>query len=570
MVASRAAGYMRRRIPKAWRRALAIVAGLAVIACAIGYWQLVRIKPAPSEAYLAWSSAAKPDTPKGAALFAFGDFGVLDLDTLETSALPWPILSAALALKEAGGNPERVDAKDVERALKRFGFLFPTRIADHAELKPLLGVPFGMSIGRIERSFPPIRVTAINVGCASCHAGPAYLADGTPDPDIAVLATPNTSLDLEAFARDSYEALKLALRDEDGLLAAIGRLFPQMTSRERLTLRWVALPKARTRIAVLAGSFDRPVPFRNGAPGLTNGVAALKYQLGVTPRDRFQPKASFVSIPDLGNRFFRSALLADGAYTPKGQTRFAPVTRAAAEARDPHALAAIASFFVVPSMGMTDMRAEATIPEFTEVMRFLRDYRPPLFPGKIDRALAGSGREVYARSCAGCHGEYDSSLDEPRLLTFPNWAGDVGTDRSRVAAFDGKLADAVAKTVHGRRHLDAASTGVVAAPLLSGVWASAPYFVSSSVPTLRHLLEPGTRPAKFMTGGHRLDLDRVGIAGTLQADGTWVYPADYKPFSTPVLIDTAQPGFSNQGHDAEVRSLTAAERDALLEYLKLL
>jgi hypothetical protein len=561
---------VQRRMPRAWKRTLAVITCIAAVGCAIGYWQLVRVKPAPSEAYLAWASTAEAGASKGAALFAFGDFGVLDLDTLETSAVPWSILSAALALKEAGGKPDLVDPKDIERALKRFGFLFPRRIADHAELKPYAGVPFGLSIGRIERPFPPIRVTAINIGCAACHAGPAYTADGTPDPDTAVLASPNSSLDLEAFTRGGYEAMKLALINEEALLAAIDRLYPQMTTRERLTLRWIALPKARSRITELASSFDRPLPFQNGAPGLTNGVAALKYQLGITPRDRFQPGTGFVSIPDLGNRFFRSALLADGAYAPKGQTRFTPVTRAAAEARDPHIFAAIGSFFIVPSMGMTDARAEAAIPEFTQIMRFLRDYRSPRFPGEIDRTLASSGREIYTRACAGCHGAYDSSPDEPRLLAFPNWAGDVGTDQSRAAAFDSGLAAAVAKTIHGRRYLDVAATGVTAAPLLSGVWATAPYFVNGSVPTLRHLLEPDSRPAKFMTGGHRLDLGRVGIAGTMQPDGTWSYPNDYKPFSTPVLIDTAQPGFSNRGHDVEVRSLTAGERGALLEYLKLL
>ena len=111
---------------------------------------------------------------------------------------------------------------------------------------------------------------------------------------------------------------------------------------------------------------------------------------------------------------------------------------------------------------------------------------------------------------------------------------------------------------------------LTAAPPLSGVWASAPYFVNGSVPTIRHLLEPATRPTRFMVGGHRLDLARLGIAGTATVDGNWVYPEGYQPFSAPVTIDTTKPGFSNAGHEAEVSGLTAAERDALIEYLKLL
>ena len=53
-------------------------------------------------------------------------------------------------------------------------------------------------------------------------------------------------------------------------------------------------------------------------------------------------------------------------------------------------------------------------------------------------------------------------------------------------------------------------------------------------------------------------------------DGSWVYPDGYAPFSAPVMIDTTKPGFSNAGHEAEVSGLSSAERDALIEYLKLL
>lgn len=270
------------------------------------------------------------------------------------------------------------------------------------------------------------------------------------------------------------------------------------------------------------------------------------------------------------DRVFRSALLADGAYAAKATDRFHPLTRAMADAVDPRSLAPIVSFFMVPSMGLAPHRAEAAIPDLEHVMQFLSTARAPTFPGRIDGALAAAGRDVYARACASCHGVYDRGLGPPRLLEFPNWAGDVGTDRSRVNVFDGQLAAAIAATPHGRRYLDAAATGKVAAPLLSGVWASAPYFVNGSVPTLRHLLEPETRPVRFMAGAYRLDLQRVGIAGTLQADGTWAYPPDYAPYATPVVIDTREPGFSNRGHESEVGALSPDERDALIEYLKLL
>lgn len=548
----------------------AIAAVMLLTLSAISFWQLTASQPAPSKLYQEWLATAPSQSHRGAALFAFGDFGALDLDTLETSAVPWNILAASLALRESGGQEDRIEMSQVVTALKRFGFLFPKSILKHPDLKLSTEVPLGVSIGVVERRLPPLRITAMNIGCAACHAGPAYRSDGSPDPDIAVLGRPNTGLDLEAFTTESYQALKQAFSDEPRLTRAMDRLFPAMTWREKLTLSWIVFPKVRNRLADLVRTFDKPLPFNNGAPGLTNGVAALKYQLGVTRRDRFMDGAGFVSIPDLADRNFRSALLADGAYAPKGGVRFQPVVKSEAAARDPKTIASIASFFMVPTMGLTSQRAAQAIPGLTDVISYIAKMEAPKFPGKLDNARAAQGKDVYIRACASCHGAYNDSLSSPALASFPNWSGDVGTDRSRVEAFDQDLMAAVNKTPHGQQHLDAAATGVAAAPLLSGLWASAPYFTNGSVPTLKHLLEPDTRPVRFMTGGHRLDLERVGIEGVPSSNGIWQYPADYAPNSKPVMIDTTKPGFANRGHEKEVTGLTADERTNLIEYLKLL
>ena len=88
---------------------------------------------------------------------------------------------------------------------------------------------------------PPLRMDVLNIGCAACHAGPTYGADGIADVTKAVPGMPNTSLDLETFTATAYAALKRALADEPGLMAAIERLFPRMGLREKLTLRWLAI-----------------------------------------------------------------------------------------------------------------------------------------------------------------------------------------------------------------------------------------------------------------------------------------------------------------------------------------
>ena len=373
--------------------ALAVLAGMA--------WRdLSAVQPARSTRLLAWEAGSAPAQEHGAALFSYGDFGAIDLDTLETSALPWPVLAASLALHEAQDRHGLVDWPLVERAFRRFGFLYPETLAGLSNTVPVQGAPLGFSIGTLTRTVPPLRMDVLNIGCAACHAGPAYGADGTPDLAQAIPGMPNTSLDLEAFTATAYAAFKRALTDVPGLMAAIERLFPQMGLREKLTLRWLAIPRGKDAIAKLQASMDRPLPFPNGVPGSTNGVAALKHQLRVTARDRFHDGAGFVSVPVLADRFWRSALLADGAYVAKNRTRFRAIAGEEARTRDPWEFAAIASFFMVPSMGMSDVRVAGAIPELAEVMHWLRDFTAPRYPGPVDRSLAAAGRDVYARACA--------------------------------------------------------------------------------------------------------------------------------------------------------------------------
>jgi mono/diheme cytochrome c family protein len=525
-------------------------AALMIGAAALDLWRTAPAPPITGQGH---------GTDAGRAQFTHGNFGAIDLDTLATSALPWTVLAASLALGEANGDANAVTPHHVARAFRRFGFL------DDPDAQRGLHPPHGMTLGVIQRTIVPIRLQAVNLGCAACHSGVSYGPDGAPRPDKPWPGMPNTSLDLEAYTQAVFSASAAALKDDTALWAAIDRLFPDLDWRERLTLRLVALPLARARIGELERA-GGPLPFSNGGPGRTNGVAALKLRLGQIPAGVTLADAGFVSIPDLGDRGLRTALLADGAYALPGKARFAE--RRTGEA-DWGAAARIGAFFTVPSMGMTPTRALAAMPALEAIGGFLATYRPQPYPGPLDRALVERGRDVYARACADCHGTYDASFDKPRLLSFPNWAGEVGTDMSRARAMTPQLAAAVSASAFAP-HLSAASTGKVAAPPLSGVWASAPYLVNGSVPTLRHLLEPDTRPTRFDVGGHRLDLGFVGIAGRLQTDGVWRDLGRTSRFAASQVFDTTLPGQSNQGHADQVSGLTEPEREALLEYLKLL
>jgi hypothetical protein len=96
--------------------------------------------------------------------------------------------------------------------------------------------------------------------------------------------------------------------------------------------------------------------------------------------------------------------------------------------------------------------------------------------------------------------------------------------------------------------------------VMRGIWAAAPYLHNGSVPTLAELLKPPSQRIAAFKIGPAYDLDSVGLA------------IGQSP-STPTLQTTdcgnVDSGNSRCGHDIGTH-LTAAQKKALLEYLKTL
>lgn len=501
---------------------------------------------------------------RGAAAFAGEDFGGISMHALDSNGLPWKLTAAALVLDEQRRDPSAdVTLATLSRVLKRFGFLYPSHIENMPDDVTALktGMPLGMTFGEIS----PIggsRIEVANLGCAACHAGVTYSADGEPQTDQAVLGMANSSLDLEAYTQAIFRAMRRHL-SSDRLLGAAETLYPDMDWRERQSLRWIVLPLAKKRMSELKNA-DRAMPFPNGASGSTNGVAALKFALGTPLAGNGPLDAGVVSIPDLGDRVWKTSLLVDGAYSAPRKQRQSITTATSLDAQHLRSLAEIMTFFTVPSMGVHPDNARSGMKDVVDITAFLKAYRPQVFPGIVDTQAAARGSQIYSAVCAACHGDYAASIQGMKLARFPNWIGDVGTDRLRQSVFDQALAQAVEKTTY--RDLISVSHGRgYVAPPLTGIWASAPYLHNGSVPTLSALLSPSTRPAKFQVGGHALDFVNVGI--NLGPNGG--FASNYMPFAQPVWIDTAQAGRSNSGHRIGEK-LTEQEKRDLIEFLKRL
>jgi hypothetical protein len=262
--------------------------------------------------------------------------------------------------------------------------------------------------------------------------------------------------------------------------------------------------------------------------------------------------------------------------------------------------------------------SNARLKNLEEIEDWLNHLAPPKWPeevfGKIDRAKAAKGKELFAKHCAECHNSY------PYTWTEPNKYGKrflevglvpesyVGTDRmqfedvrplvqtAQLAPYlPGPLkdkplipggylyvglqesilhvalskinqtADEAAK-MHGYRELPVPRPSEVphykASPR-DGVWATPPFMHNGSVPNLYEMLVPAAQRTKKFYLGSDFDPVKVGV-DTSGKSGTY-------------QVDTTLIGSSNAGHSFENAPLgngvigpllTDEERWALVEYLK--
>ena len=204
--------------------------------------------------------------------------------------------------------------------------------------------------------------------------------------------------------------------------------------------------------------------------------------------------------------------------------------------------------------------------DFRHIEAYIDSLQPPTYPFAIEASLVKQGRRVFNNTCSACHGTYGSDGEYPeRLIPLD----DIGTDPVRLQALSvqhRKNYESNWINEYGARGSVIADPGGYLAPPLDGIWASAPYLHNGSVPTLWHMLHPEQRPIIWLRGNNdQYDQQRVG----LQIRNLTELPAELSAAAKRRHFDTRKFGKSAAGHDFPA-ALSAAQREAVLEYLKTL
>ena len=166
-----------------------------------------------------------------------------------------------------------------------------------------------------------------------------------------------------------------------------------------------------------------------------------------------------------------------------------------------------------------------------DIRAYIASLEPPPWPFALDAALATSGREVFEANCSVCHGRYAVDGEGRRDRAgdrYPNRLVPlelVGTDPALAEGAHGEAGAAYIdwfnRSYYGRESTAAPGPGYVAPPL-DGIWATAPFLHNGSVPSVRMVLDSGTRPTRW----HHLAADASERESYDPEDLGWRHVAD--------------------------------------------
>jgi hypothetical protein len=227
----------------------------------------------------------------------------------------------------------------------------------------------------------------------------------------------------------------------------------------------------------------------------------------------------------------------------------------------------IMQFMLTPDNSLAVFEKEEAT--FKDIQAYLFSLEPPKYPFPIDAKLAETGRKLFIKTCAKCHGTYGEDA------TYPNKViplKEIGTDPKRFHGLPPALGEFYNTSWFAKEKptgYKAIVTDGYQAPPLDGIWATAPYLHNGSVPTLYDVLNSKTRP-NIYTRSYRTDeadYDKTKVGWKVQV--LEQAPATGSAFERRKIYDTTQPGRGNMGHTFG-DDFTEEQRRAVVEYLKTL
>jgi mono/diheme cytochrome c family protein len=401
-------------------------------------------------------------------------------------------------------------ADPLHQPLAAFGFIYE---ANH-------DLPIGFS----SRRLPLIGTTLVGTTCSTCHT--STVRETAASPRTMYFGAPNIRLDLEGYNNFLLGCIGDQSRfNTTNLLRAFDQL--GVYGFDRLLAYGSNLIRSFT--STLQKQIDSVVTDGPWGPGRDDAIG-LSGAILLGPQ--YQPTiAAPVDFPSVWNQNARKghALHWDGA---------------AGSALERNVLVAVGAG--TPKNGVP-LESIAAIQNWLDVLP------APHYPFAIDATRATRGAQLFQARCNSCHGGARTWQVIP--------LAEIQTDPNRVTAVTQVAIDAINRmsgtgwAFDNFHKTDGYLTG-----LLDGIWLRAPYLHNGSVPTLRDLLSPpAQRPKTFYRGNDTYDQAAVGFVSNLAKEGT----------TTFMQFDASLGGNGNGGHDYGT-DLTAADRDALLEYLKTL
>jgi mono/diheme cytochrome c family protein len=206
---------------------------------------------------------------------------------------------------------------------------------------------------------------------------------------------------------------------------------------------------------------------------------------------------------------------------------------------------------------------------FDDISAYIYSLEAPQYPFEVDSVLAEQGKELFAKSCSGCHGTYGEDESYPNLL-IP--LDTIGTDPTvAMGGTSVEYGKHLVEWYNGSFYGEIAWLDIFegyVAPPLDGIWATGPFLHNGSVPTIELVLNSKARPTYWKRENFdstHFDQNALGWPHEVLDYGQ----ADASSGERRFIYDTTLEAHHNTGHNFGDH-LSDEQRRAVIEYLKTL